>query len=196
MGKRAFGRRIGKDAALLIVDMVNPFDFEGAERLRGPALRAARQIAKLRARFDRAQAPVIYANDNFMDWQGDFSDLLAACLAKGAPGAPIARLLQPGPTHYYVLKPKHSAFHDTPLEILLEKLQVRRLAITGVSTDSCILASAQDAHLREFPLWIPEDCTAAETPARKRRVLEVMRISFDAVTYASSPRKAAGKASG
>ena len=50
----AFGARIAPDAALLIVDMISPFDFEGADRLLGPALRAARRIHALRARFERA----------------------------------------------------------------------------------------------------------------------------------------------
>ena len=178
--KTAFGARIGADAALLIVDMVNPFDFDGAEALLGPALRAAKCIRVLRDRFDRAGAPVVYVNDNFMNWQGDFHDLVAACLAPEAPGAAIARLLQPGPLHYYILKPKHSGFHDTPLEILLRKLRVRRLAIAGIAADSCILACAQDAHMREFSLWVPSDCTAAESPQRKRRALALMEDSYDA----------------
>ena len=187
--QRGFGTGIAADAALLVVDMVNPFDFDGADALRGPALRAARNIRALRERFDRAGAPVVYVNDNFMQWQGEFRDLIASCLAEDAPGAAIARLLQPGPTHYYVLKPKHSGFHDTALEILLRKLGVRRLAITGIATDSCIVATAQDAHMREFALWIPSDCTAAETPARKRRALDLMLDSFRASTRPATRRR-------
>jgi nicotinamidase-related amidase len=187
--KPSFGSAIRPDAALLVMDMVNPFDFDGAERLRGPALRAAKNIFALRARFDRAAAPVVYVNDNFMHWQGEFRDLLASCMGDQAPGAAIARLLQPGPSHYYVLKPKHSGFHDTPLEILLEKLGVRRLAITGIAADSCVLATAQDAHMREFALWVPADCTAAETPQRRRRALAVMAESFHArITISAGSR--------
>ena len=183
--KHAFGTGIRADAALLIVDMVNPFDFDGAQALLAPALRAARCIRALRDRFDRAGAPVVYVNDNFMHWQGEFRDLIAACLARDAPGAAIARLLQPGPSHYYLLKPKHSGFLDTPLEILLRQLQVRRLAITGIAADSCILASAQDAHMREFALWVPSDCTAAESSQRKRRALALVEETYGASTRAA-----------
>src|SRR6187549_2684451 len=105
--KNTFGTAIRADAALLVVDMVNPFDFDGAQALLGPALRAAKCIRALRDRFDRAGAPVVYVNDNFMHWQGEFRDLIAACLAPEAPSAAIAHLLQPGPSHYYILKPKH-----------------------------------------------------------------------------------------
>jgi nicotinamidase-related amidase len=176
------GAALGKDSALLIVDMVNPFDFEGAEALLGPARRAARNIRVLRDRFDRADAPVVYVNDNFMHWKGQFSDLVASMLGPPAPGAEIVQLLQPGPLHYHVLKPKHSGFHATPLEILLQKLGARRLVITGIATDSCVLATAQDAHMLELALWVPSDCTAAQSPQRKRRALALMAESHDAST--------------
>lgn len=177
---RKFGTGIRPDAALLIVDMVNPFDYAGGAALARAGLVAARRILRLRERFDRAGAPVIYVNDNFMHWQADFRDLVASCLREGAPGEAIARLLQPLPEHYYILKPKHSAFHCTPLSVLLEKLEVGRLAVTGIATDSCILGTAQDADMLEYPLWIPGDCTAAQTTQRKRRALALMESSFDA----------------
>jgi nicotinamidase-related amidase len=175
------------DTALLVVDMVNPFDFPGADALVRPALRAARAIRALRDRFDRASAPVVYVNDNFMRWQADFRDLLALCQQPDAPARPIVALLSPGPAHYYILKPKHSAFMDTPLEVLLAQLQVRRLVLTGIATDSCIVATAHDAHMREFPLWVPADCTAAEAPSRKRRALELVRDALSATVRPSRP---------
>ena len=175
-----FDPRIRPSTALLIVDMINPFDFEGADALLTPALRAAKKILALRDRFDRVKAPVVYVNDNFMHWQGEFRDLLASCSADGAPGKPIADLLQPGPQHYYVLKPKHSGFEHTALEVLLAKLRVRQLAITGIATDACVLVTAQDAHSREFALWLPADCTAAQTPQRKRRALQLAQDTLHA----------------
>jgi nicotinamidase-related amidase len=188
-GSKRFGTGIAPDAGLLIIDMISPFDFEGAESLRRPAERAARVIRQLRDRFDRARAPVIYVNDNFMHWQGEFRDLLASCLSDGAPGRAIADLLQPELGHYYVLKPKHSAFHDTALEILLRQLKVKRLVLAGIATDSCILATAMDAHMREFPLWIPSDCTAAQNTARKSRTLSVVENALHANIGMASRKK-------
>lgn len=80
-------------SALLIIDMINLFDFEGGGRL---AKEAAR-IARLKARFSEAGAPVIYVNDNFMDWRADFKELIAICSHPQNAGAEIARLLAPGP---------------------------------------------------------------------------------------------------
>ena len=108
--------------ALLIVDMVNLFDFEGGAALAQDAARIAPRIARLKARFAQAGAPVIYVNDNFMDWRADFKELVAICSHPRSAGAEIARLLAPGPDDYYILKPKHSAFLATPLSLLLAQL--------------------------------------------------------------------------
>lgn len=166
--------------ALLIVDMLNLFDFEGGKALGKAALGCARSIARLRARFDEAGAPVIYVNDNFTKWQGEFRDLIAHCATTPGPPAEIARLLSPRPNHYYVLKPKHSAFLGTPLSILLGELDVRQLVLSGTSADSCILATAQDANMREFELWVPRDVVASITPEQKARGLALLKATLHA----------------
>lgn len=171
--------------ALLVIDMINTFDFEGGRALSRPAAEAARRIATLRRRWHAAAAPVVYVNDNFMRWQADFRELVAVCAHDGMPGAAIARMLEPGPDDYFVLKPKHSAFLSTPLDVLLAKLEVRELVLTGVAADSCILATAQDAHMREFKVRVPRDCVAAITDARKERALALLRDGWQVGVRAS-----------
>lgn len=166
--------------ALLIVDMINPFDFEGASRLLRGALPAAKGIARLKARMKAMNVPTIYINDNFMQWQSDFRELVAICSHDDAPGAAIAHLLAPEHDDYFILKPKHSAFFDTPLRLLLEKLGARKLVLTGIATDSCILATAADAHMNEYELIVPRDCVAAETAVRNRQALAVLQASMQA----------------
>ena len=76
-------------------------------------------------------------------------------------GAKIAKLLKPDEEDYFVLKPKHSGFYSTTLEILLEHLGAKTLILTGVATDICVLFTANDAYLRDYKLVIPSDCVAA-----------------------------------
>lgn len=171
---------VAPPTALLIVDMINLFDFEGGRHLGREAETCARVIARLRQRFDEHGAPVIYANDNFSNWQGEFRDLVACCSTAGGTPAKIARLLSPLSGNYHVLKPKHSAFQATALPILLAKLRIRRLVLTGVAADSCILATAQDANMREFELWVPRDAVAAQSAEKKAYSLALMAKSLHA----------------
>ena len=149
--------------ALVLIDVINDLEFEGSDRLLKHALPMARSLARLKKRAAAAGVPVIYVNDNFGRWQSDFHKQVQHCLEDGVKGEPIARLLKPGKTDYFVLKPKHSGFFSTQLEILLEYLGVKTLIITGIAANICVLFTANDAYMRDYHLVIPRDCVASNT---------------------------------
>ena len=174
-------------AALLIIDLINLFDFPGGDGLARQTRPVARRVRALRDRFRKAGSPVIYVNDNFMHWQADFREIVAICSHPDAPGADIVEQLRPEPDDYFILKPKHSAFLATPLPLLLAKLGVRRLVLTGVAADSCILATAMDAHAREFVIEIPRDGVASRSPRLRDQALSALRdASCAAITRCSN----------
>jgi nicotinamidase-related amidase len=156
---------------LIIIDFFNPNGFSETARLAGPALVAARRTAALKVRLRRARVPVIYANDNFGQWQSNFSMLVAICKGLSGEAGQIADMLAPRPADWSLLKPRHSAFYGTPLEFMLDELGARSLVLTGVMTDSCITMTAADAHMRKFDVWIPRDCVASGSQARTRAAL-------------------------
>ncbi|HEX6924896.1 MAG TPA: isochorismatase family cysteine hydrolase [Longimicrobiaceae bacterium] len=166
--------------ALLLVDVINDLEFEGGEQLLEFALPAARGIAELKQRAARHGIPTIYANDNFGRWQSNLNDVVQHCLEDGVRGEPIVELLRPGSEDYFVLKPKHSAFFATPLELLLKYLEVDRLVLCGFSGDQCVLLSAADAYLRDLHLHVPSDCVASMNPRENARALAYMQRNFDA----------------
>jgi nicotinamidase-related amidase len=172
--------------ALLLIDVINAIDFPGGEDLLRPALRAARKIAKLAERARRANVPVIYVNDNFGRWQSDFREQVRHCREDGVPGAPLAELLAPRETDYFVLKPKHSGFFSSSLDILLEHLEVHTLVLTGFATDICVLYTANDAYMRDYDLVIARDCVAAESPEANRAALKQMEHHLRATLRDSS----------
>ena len=174
-----------RDTALLIVDMINPLDFPGARALQKQAIPVARTIARLKDRLKARGVPVVYVNDNFTHWLRDFHELVAICSEPDAPGAPLVMPLAPEHDDYLVLKPKHSAFLASPLDLLLRQLQVRHVVVTGIAGDGCVMTTAADAHMREYAVTVPSDCCASITPARNRRALQVLRDSMGIDTRAS-----------
>jgi nicotinamidase-related amidase len=161
--------------ALLLIDVINDLEFDGAERLLVHAMPMAGRLAALKRRAKQADIPVIYANDNFGRWRSDFPRLVQACLEEGVRGRELVALLKPEEDDYFVLKPKHSAFFQTNLDILLDYLGVSSLILTGVASDICVLFTANDAYMRDFHLKVPADCVASEDPEHNRQVLELMQ---------------------
>jgi nicotinamidase-related amidase len=177
-GPRAPARdQPGDRAALLIIDMINDFDFPGAEALLPHARTAAEAILRLRTRADESEMPVIYVNDNFGEWHSEKSRLV-----ERVGDRLIAPELAPRDTDYFVIKPQFSGFYSTNLAVLLPKLGVTRLALTGVATDICVLFTAADAAMRDYALWIPEDAVAAETLDSHAAALAIARDRLGAET--------------
>jgi nicotinamidase-related amidase len=163
------------DVALLLIDVINDLEFEGGEVLLTPALFMAEQIAALKRRTKQAGIPAVYVNDNFGRWQSDFAKLLDHCLADNVRGQPLAERLQPEPDDYFVLKPKHSGFYGTTLDLLLRYLKVTTVILTGLTGDICVLFTANDAYMRDFHLLVPADCVASLHPDENQHALMHMQ---------------------
>lgn len=163
---------------LLLVDVINPLQFDGAEQLAAPAVQAATRIAALKQRLAARGVAAVYVNDNFGHWRSEFAQLLARCRKLSGAPATLARRLAPDPGDFTVLKPRNSGFDQTPLELLLSRLGARELVITGLAADLCVQFTAMDAFARGYKLWVPEDCTAAESAARKAAALAWMKLAL------------------
>jgi nicotinamidase-related amidase len=162
-------------AALLLVDVINDLEFEGGEKLLAHALPMAAALAALKRRAKAAGIPAIYSNDNFGRWRSDFPKLVQHCLQEHIRGREVAAKLTPEDDDYFVLKPKHSAFYQTNLEILLNYLGASTIILTGMASDICVLFSANDAYMRDLRVYVPADCTASEDPERNSQVLGLMQ---------------------
>lgn len=163
--------------ALLIIDMISCWDFPDAEKLLAGTLEITPAVAALKARCRDADVPVIYGNDNHGRWRSDFATLVRQSRECGGEGARITTALAPDPDDYFVLKPKHSAFFSTPLELLLRDLGVRRVLLAGVASDQCVLVTAAEARMRDLDVVVPRDCVASQSAKRNAAAIE----HYDAV---------------
>src|SRR5439155_15089496 len=135
-----YGNAPDKSAvALLLIDVINDLEFPGADDLLRSAVPMAQQIAALKHRASDAGIPVIYVNDNFGRWRSDFNAQVEHCLRDGVRGREIVARLRPEEDDYFVLKPKHSGFFSTTLDILLEYLEVKTVILTGIAANICVL---------------------------------------------------------
>jgi nicotinamidase-related amidase len=160
--------------ALVLIDVINDLEWDGADEMLPRVKPMALRIAKLKKRAKAAGIPVIYANDNFGKWQSDFNRVVEHCLEDGVKGEELVRILKPDHDDYFVLKPKHSAFFASPFDVLLEYLGARTLILTGIAGNICVLFTASDAYIRDYDLFIPSDCSISNTEEENENALAEM----------------------
>jgi nicotinamidase-related amidase len=149
--------------ALFLIDVVNDLDFKGSEAIVAQAEPMARRLAALKRKAAAAGVPCLYVNDNFGQWRSDFRQTVAHCMAPSSPGRHVTRRLRPTKRDYFVLKPKHSGFFDTTLDTVLGALRIRRVILTGIAGNICVLFTANDAYMRDLKIFAPADCIVSNT---------------------------------
>jgi nicotinamidase-related amidase len=149
--------------ALLLIDVINDLAFDGSAALVQQAEPMASRLAALKRRASAAGVPTIYVNDNFGKWRSDFRKTVAHCVSRSSPGRGVSQRLKPTARDYFVLKPKHSGFFGTTLDTLLETIRVRRVILTGIAGNICVLFTANDAYMRDLKIFAPADCVVSNT---------------------------------
>lgn len=160
--------------ALLLIDVINDLEWQDGEMIEAAAREMSRAIAALKERAKALDIPVVYVNDNFGQWRSDFQSLVDHLLQDGVRGEFLAHELAPHRDDYFVLKPKHSGFFGSTLDVLINYLGAKTLILTGLAGNICVLFTANDAYMRDFKVVVPHDCIASNTKAQNDDALEVM----------------------
>jgi len=190
-----------RGTALLLIDVVNDLAFDDSGGLVTQAEAMSTRLRTFKERAGNAGVPAIYVNDNFGQWRSDFRRTVAHCTARSSPGHVVSRRLRPTARDYFVLKPRHSGFYDTTLDTLLETLGIRRVILTGIAGNICVLFTANDAYMRGLRILAPADCIVSNTPADNdyalRQIATVLkgnvtmssRLEFTAASGAGTGRR-------
>ncbi|MGE3509087.1 MAG: isochorismatase family cysteine hydrolase [Vicinamibacterales bacterium] len=160
-----------RSTALLLIDVINDLAFDGSQALIEQAEPMALRLSRLKRRAVTAGVPVVYINDNFGQWRSDFRQTVAHCTKATSPGRIVSRRLRPSSGDYFVLKPRHSGFFGTTLDTLLQTLGTRRLILTGIAGNICVLFTANDAHMRDLKIYAPADCIVSNTRSDNEHAL-------------------------
>jgi nicotinamidase-related amidase len=148
-----------KNTALIMIDLINDFNFKHGPQLSKNTLNIIDNIVALKQFFISNKLPVIYVNDNYQVWTGNYVDIVNRCY--NSESCRIIEKIFPGNAEYFITKNKFSAFYCTNLEPLLRQLNITTLVLVGIAGNVCIYFSAVDAHMRDFKLFVPSDCIAS-----------------------------------
>jgi nicotinamidase-related amidase len=157
---------------ILFIDVINHFEFPDGDKLLRQALRIAPNLVRLSQRAHKAKVPIVYVNDNFGQWRSERSKLIESCSRPESRGRKFVRQIAPTKEDYFVLKPMHSAFYQTALDVLLRYFEASSLILCGISTNSCVMCTGHDAKMRDFELIVASDCCAAPSVSDHRTALK------------------------
>src|SRR3954453_10284081 len=167
--------------ALIVVDMVQTYDFEDAERLVENAERIVDPPTRLIRRAKREADHLIYVNDNFGDWHSERQRLVDEALA--GEHAKLVEAVRPADDATFIVKARHSIFYGTPLDYMLDTEGIEQIVLTGQVTEQCILYSALDAHVRSRPTVVARDCVAQIDDELAEAALRMMEVNMDATVF-------------
>jgi nicotinamidase-related amidase len=102
----------------------------------------------------------------------------------GQWGTEVFEDFAPQPGDVDIIKHRVSPFYGTKLMPLLSAMGVKRLILTGVSTNGVVQAGAREGHDRDFECLVLEDCCAGATDEEHAYALAGVR-RFAAVSTAA-----------
>lgn len=170
--------------ALIVIDMLNPYEHEDAQPLMQSVRRALPALSDLIAGAAERDVGLVYVNDNHGNWSAGRPEIVKRALA-GADASLVTPILPTDETPF-VVKARHSIFYQTPLEYLLRQSGTGRLILAGQVTEQCVLYSALDAYVRHFEVVVPRDSVAHIHEDLAEAALRMMETNMRAHVAATS----------
>jgi nicotinamidase-related amidase len=180
-------------AALIVVDVLNPYEHEDAELLMRSAARAVPPLSELIDGARDAGLLTVYVNDNHGDWSAGRQEIVERALS-GPARELVEPILPPAGTPFLV-KARHSSFYATQLEYLLREEGIQRLVLAGQVTEQCILYSALDGYVRGFEVVVPRNAVAHIDEDLADAALRMMQSNMHARIAQSATEALAAAAS-
>ena len=159
--------------ALIIIDMQNGFLNPESPLCIRDARATVPACAKVIAACREAGVPVIFVNRAYRADGSDVEHTRYQVWAQGGrpltPGStgPISVENPPEfgrcPEDYEIIKPRYSAFFQTPLDLLLRRLGADTLILTGTTTPNCIRTTCYDAISLDYRVVVLEDCCSSNS---------------------------------
>jgi len=163
-----------KNIALLVIDMLNDFVLPGAPLKAEDAEHIIGPIKEEIEKAKRSFYPVIYLCDRHEEDDIEFR-LYPRHAVKNSEGEKIIEQLRPEGNDIIVRKYSLSGFYNTDLDEILKKLFIKKLILTGIYSNICVLYTAFDAVIRGYDVDVVKKATVGTTKREKSSSLEHMK---------------------
>jgi len=152
-------------SALIIIDM----QAEGCTRHGAGVKPVIRNIRGLLDCFRRANGKIIHVQSVRSKGQPEFTFFgKEYSLIEGSPAVEFVEELQPAAHEVVVKKYSHDCFYQTSMEQQLRKFDLRpcrdRIVVTGIGSNNCVYHAVIGFHIRNYLVYVPEDCIHASRP--------------------------------
>ena len=164
--------------ALIVIDMQNGFLNPESPLCIRDARATVPACAKVIAACREAGVPVIFVNRAYRADGSDVEHTRYKVWAEGGkpltPGStgPLSVENPPEfgrcPQDYEIIKPRYSAFFQTSLDLLLRRLGVDTVLLTGTTTPNCIRTTCYDAISLDYKVVVLSDCCSSNTDEIQR----------------------------
>ena len=168
--------------AVIVVDMVYDFVYgilqtDRAQKIIPPIqslIKAARE----------SENEVVFVGDAHLPTDPEL-EVFGEHAMKGTPESETIKELQPQEGDHVLEKRTYSAFFETGLDLLLRRLNVDSIVITGLHTHICCRHTAADAFHKGYGLTIASDCVEALTDEDHNSGLEYIKTIYNAKSLTS-----------
>ena len=173
-----------KTTALVVIDMENAFIDPTSPLCIKNALATVPVCGKVIEKARERKIPVFFVNriyrkngsdvefTRYQSWQD--GDRYLAPGSTGPLSIDVPEEFKPKAGDYTIIKPRFSAFFQTELDLILRRLGVRTVILTGTTTPNCIRTSCYDGLSLDYNILIIEDCCSSNTEEIQRVNMEDM----------------------
>lgn len=146
--------------ALLVIDMLNDFVTGKIANPRSERIIEPIQQLLTKARADRDEWIVVYANDAHLPSDFELAVWGEHAMA-GTAGAEVIPELAATEGDFVLPKRTYSSFHETGLDPLLRQFGAETIVLTGQHTNICLRHTTADAFFRGYEVIVPRDAVEA-----------------------------------
>jgi len=110
-------------------------------------------------------------------------------LVRGEEGHDIIAELYPLPGEPVIDKPGKGAFFATDLHAILQNRGIKKLIVTGVTTEVCVNTTVREANDRGYDCLVPEDCVGSYFPEFQEAGLKMIKAQGGIFGWVSDSSK-------